>query len=99
MDNQEQTVGLPVEHVKTMFDLIVHSLDFGSGFLDYEDVLVLRAVAEKIGVDPIVATPMDLARKTFPHHYEERVAGGLAMGYCERCREPEDNPIHTTTTT
>ncbi len=43
--------------LRIVFDIAVNSMDFGSGFLDDEEVTVLREVAGILGVDPDVATP------------------------------------------
>lgn len=43
--------------LQSVFDTAVHSLDFGSGFLDDEEVRHLRAIAVALGVDPMEATP------------------------------------------
>lgn len=55
--DNEQTITLKFTQVQILFDMCVHSMDFGSGFLDSEDVETLRQVAEVLGVDPEVATP------------------------------------------
>jgi len=56
-------------NVQEMFDIIVGSLDFGSGFLYEEQIQMLRAVAVQLGVNPMVATPSDRA-KAYPHRFE-----------------------------
>lgn len=48
---------VPVELLRAVFDIATNSLDFGSGFLDDEDVEQLRAVARILEVDPWLATP------------------------------------------
>ena len=45
------------ETLRVVFDTAINSMDFGSGFLDDEEVKALRAVAVILGVDPMVATP------------------------------------------
>lgn len=52
----DETV-VKTEHLQILFDALVQSMDFGSGFLDTEEVEALRAIAEDLGVDPMVATP------------------------------------------
>ena len=42
---------------RVLFDLAVNSADFGSGFMDDEDVAALREAAKVLGVDPMEATP------------------------------------------
>lgn len=51
-----------------LFDLCVGSMDFGSGFLDKEDVVALRAVAVVLGVDPMTGVPSDY-KTEFKHTY------------------------------
>lgn len=43
--------------VQILFDIAINSLDFGSGWLDDEEVEALRECAVTLGVDPITATP------------------------------------------
>ncbi len=50
-------IALDPEVLKIVFDIAVGSMDFGSGFMEEDDVIALRAYAEAIGVDPILATP------------------------------------------
>lgn len=51
-----------VKDVQHMFDLIVGSLDYGSGFLDTDDVNTTRRVAVMLGRDPMDGTPSSQAR-------------------------------------
>lgn len=77
---------LTVEEVKQLFDLVVGSMDFGSGFLDTDDVNLLRRVAVHLGADPMVATPTEFTR-TYPHapapYPEPRMAH--LEGQCRHC--------------
>ncbi|MEV0267734.1 hypothetical protein AB0H43_03080 [Hamadaea sp. NPDC050747] len=50
-----------VKDLRGLFDRLVDSMDFGSGFLDIEDVETLRRVAVVLGVDPMAATPSEFA--------------------------------------
>jgi hypothetical protein len=54
---------LPREHVQIMFDALVHSMDFGSGFLHEEEVVALRETAIALGLDAEVATPIEFRDK------------------------------------
>lgn len=45
------------EAVQVVFDAVIGSMDFGSGFLDTFEVIALRRLAEALGVDPKDATP------------------------------------------
>lgn len=49
--------------LQIVFDAAVGSLDFSSGFLDDEEVAGLRAIAVLLGVDPMVATPLNFKCK------------------------------------
>lgn len=48
---------MPLDMAQDLLDIIVRSLDFGSGFLDNDEVDQLRSLAVLIGVDPDLATP------------------------------------------
>ena len=52
-----ETIQVPKLTLQIVFDAAVESMDFGSGFLDTEEVDALREVAGLLGVDPRVATP------------------------------------------
>jgi hypothetical protein len=64
-------------------------MDFGSGFLDDEEVEMLRRYAEAIGVDPMEATPEPMKCKYgAPHMINTVVWGALPAGtVCMRCRK------------
>lgn len=49
------------EHVAAMFDAIVGSLDWGSGFLDTETIESILIVAELAGFDVPDVCPLDVA--------------------------------------
>jgi hypothetical protein len=57
--------------LRIVFDTAVHSMDFGSGFLDDEEVAALREVAVVLGVDPAAATPRNFTCKYRGHHAAE----------------------------
>ena len=54
--------------LRIVFDTAVHSMNFGSGFLDDEDVAALREVAVILGVDPAEATPGNFRCQYRGHH-------------------------------
>ena len=56
------------EVLRALFDTAVHSMDFGSGFLDDEEVAALRAAAAVLGVDPAEGTPANFRCKYRGHH-------------------------------
>jgi hypothetical protein len=83
--------------LQIVFDAAVNSLDFGSGFLDDEEVEGLRAVAVALGVDPMVATPFNFKQK-YPHAHEWQtpVASWQRQGrWCRVCDAVEP-PAPTT---
>ena len=57
------SVTIDREVLQKTFDTAVNSMDFGSGFLDDDEVTALRACAEVLGVDPMVATPQNFLCK------------------------------------
>ncbi len=57
------SVNVPLESLKALYDLVVHSMDYGSGFLDQTDIDVLREVAPLIGVCPNNGTHTDMLEK------------------------------------
>lgn len=92
---------VPTEDLKALFDIAVGSLNFGSGFLDSDEVEVLRRIAVLIGVDPMVGTPKEFA-KQYPHTYQERPKTWPPSAWadrCDHCDHVADNPIHAETET
>jgi hypothetical protein len=95
-----------IEQTQVLFDIAVGSLDFGSGFLDDDDVEVLRAVAVKLDVDPWTATPDNHKPKYCPGHewgqwttpHPHRLRSGYGClrqwRYCTICREQEYHDFH-----
>ncbi len=70
MDHDETpaTVSLGRQLLQDLFDVATSSLDFGSGFLDDDQVRSLREIAVVLGVDPLVATPSNyVCRYTGEH--------------------------------
>ena len=54
------------DDIRILFDVATNSLDFGSGFLDNEEVEALRRVAVYLGVDPKEATPDNFTNTYYP---------------------------------
>lgn len=96
-----ETVEIELEHLKMLFDLICNSMDFGSGFLDTDDVTLLRGIAVIIGVDPMEATPSEF-RKRIKHAWRKPKAnpwisattGEPVKQPCYWCSKLRDDPIH-----
>lgn len=82
------------EDKQLLFDALVSSMDFGSGFLDTDTVNALRRLAVDLGVDPLVATPNEF-RSQYPHPftagYDSEDRCGASSG---RCGKLANNPIH-----
>lgn len=54
--------------VQTLFDLVVGSMDFGSGYMVDEEVEAMREVAVLLGVDPMNGTPENFKCKYAGSH-------------------------------
>ena len=55
--------------LQALFDVATGSMDFGSGFLDDEEVQMLRRVAVTLGVNPMAGTPYGF-RSKYRHDFE-----------------------------
>jgi hypothetical protein len=89
-------ITVPRETLQALFDIAVNSLDFGSGFLDFEDAEHLRSVAALLGVDPMNGTPWNV-RRHYPH--AAKPYDGLSSymsDKCSICQEVVGNVIHHT---
>jgi hypothetical protein len=65
----DEQVTIPKLTAQILFDALVQSMDFGSGFLDTEEVEALRAMAVVLGVDPAQATPAEFTAR-YPHTFK-----------------------------
>ncbi len=78
------------ELLKSVFDIAVGSLDFGSGFLDNDQVDDLREIAVLLGVDPVDATPGEhRARYCTGHDWQQHgqpYRNGNIAWKCAVCR-------------
>lgn len=94
--------GVTPDDVKALLDIATQSLDFSSGFLDDEEVALLRRVAEAVGVDPMAVTPENFKRRFEPKGKTTRAPGrDYAHDYrewkpdrCFWCTHGEDHPLH-----
>lgn len=91
-------IPVPRERLQAVFDLAVNSMDFGSGFLEFDDAKHLRAIAELLGVDVQIATP-DNVLMHFPHSYYNPWKDTYPDGPCHRCKGVKGNVIHLPQTT
>lgn len=80
---------VPDATARAVFDIAIHSLDFGSGFLDNEQVDRLRDMAGYLGVDPREATPSEHRRRYCTGHDwqpgRRAYNDGTIVWKCERC--------------
>lgn len=97
------TVAVPLETAQAVFDIAVGSMNFGSGFLDKEEVDDLRAFAELLGIDPMEATPYNHKYGYCPGHkwreYEEvwNLIPNQIVSRCEICGTriyPDGRVVH-----
>jgi hypothetical protein len=75
------------ETLQALFDMVVGSLNFESGFYDKEEVDSIVAVARLLGVSDVTAIPPE-HKMTYPHLWHQD---------CElpwRCNAPQDAEIH-----
>lgn len=68
MADDEQVVEISRAVLCAVFDAAIGSMDFGSGFLDDEEVRALRACAVVLGADPMTATPSNFRCKYSGSH-------------------------------
>lgn len=68
----QKMIKMRFEAAQRVFDALVNSMDFGSGFLETDDVVALRELATAIGVDPNVGTPREFTAQ-YPHPFEAAV--------------------------
>ncbi len=78
---------------RAVFDVAVRSMDFGSGFLDDEEVSLLRRAARLLGVDPMEATPSNFRCKYSGKHTGHCWPAGSAfvIATCADCVRPWDS--------
>ena len=69
----DEKVLVEKELLKALFDMAVNSMDFGSGMLYNEDVVILRQTALLIDVDPDKGTPSEF-KASFAHDYVNEVS-------------------------
>lgn len=89
------------EDIKALLDIATHSMDWGSGFLDHEEVATLRRVAEAVGVDPIEVTPSEW-RRQYAHEFKAvpprpahlRPIDGPLAPTCTFCHVGPNDTIH-----
>jgi hypothetical protein len=90
-----RTVEVEFDDLQKLFDTAVNSMDFGSGFLDHDEVVVLRRFAGLLGVEKMTATP-DNFRKQFNHHYRPQIRtvyDWTVLDHFERAKTKHDEEV------
>ncbi len=91
----DPAITVPTDDLRTLFDIATGSLNFGSGFLDTDEVAALRRVAVLIGVDPMAGTPTDFAKRTAHAHTPESPSWPEGpCKWCGRHNDPKDYDPH-----
>lgn len=73
------------DDVRALLDIIACSMDFGSGFLDTEQVVLLRRIAQVVGMDPEDLTPPNM-----PHTFEQDPRYSPDVAVCAKCQRMRD---------
>lgn len=68
---RQPKITLSLDVARRLYDLATDSPLMCSGSFDSDDVAVLRQLAERIGVDPLSATPDEFVRD-YPHPFKAR---------------------------
>ncbi len=82
-----EIIEVPRHVLAAVFDALVTSMDFGSGFMEDEDVEALRTVAVLLGTDPQEATPYGYRCKYSGTHEPHPFDPSL----CRECKKPIPN--------
>ena len=82
---EDETVTIRKGDLRALLDVATGSMDFGSGFLDNEQVEVLRRLAPFLGIDPDVVTPPNF-KCAYGHTF---VAYSKRCVYCGRLPQSE----------
>lgn len=82
---------VPDEDVRALLDIIAVEASFdSSGFLETEQVVILRRVAKLVGVDPEAVTPPSMPHTFVPRNGLEHMGCGKPGCHCEA-----DHPCHS----
>jgi len=65
----DEKITISLEDARHLFDLAIDTPLLCSGSFETDDVVLLRKLAELIGVDPATATPSEFLRD-FPHPFK-----------------------------
>lgn len=84
-------ISIDKEQLQALFDLVAHSMDYGSGFFDHDDIRTIISVAELLGVADSLSAPGGYGtswKLLEPHLWHQE----CALKW--RCGEPSGAPIH-----
>lgn len=91
------------DELRALFDLVVSTTDFGSSFFESDDVMLLRKLAEALGIDSMEGTPSD-NRKHIAHAFSllsgsdtaptGLLRDGPPVPRCRWCNKAEDDQVH-----
>ena len=88
--DEDEKVSVRKGDLRAVLDVATMSMDFGSGFLDNEQVESLRKLADIIGIDPLLATPSNFVCQYRGEHQwrwnPNATFGGRPHWYCSLCR-------------
>lgn len=88
--DEDELVTIRKGDLRAVLDVATQSMDFGSGFLDNEQVEALRKLAGIIGIDPLVATPSNFTCQYKGEHEWLMTSWGKAPWACALCRHTSD---------
>lgn len=89
-------VTVPFEELQRIFDIAVGSMDFGSGFLDTEEIETLRRLAVRLGVDPAKATSSTF-KGQYPHQFMSYTVPDGSRVLCSYCMGTDPDKGHMPT--
>ena len=89
--NEDDTVSVRKGDLRAVLDVATQSMDFGSGFLDNEQVKALRKAAEILGIDQLIVTPANFVCQYKGRHEWREFEGRTTRWYCAICRHTSDD--------
>jgi hypothetical protein len=86
----EQEITLTFEEAQRLFDMAIQMDTMCSGYMETDDVELMRALAVRLGVDPTEATPSQFAGQ-YPHQYR---GGYSQLEWLREGNPPGSDPPH-----
>jgi hypothetical protein len=91
-----ETTPIATDDLRALFDIATSSVSFGSGYLETDEVELLRKIAVLIGVDPWEATPSSFRRHySHAHRPNGRNAHPNWADNCADCGQPSADKVHS----